>query len=259
MRQRLFIVFSIFLCALLSLGFVSSLAGAQEVAKEQKNIITTNGEAKIWIEPDRARVYLGIETLDENVALARDKNAESVKKVMAALESLKIKEMLTKAPSYSVLLVKENEHDATRSGRLPKILGYKVRQDFTVLLTDKDPSVLSKNSARVIDTALDNGVNMIQNVEFFKEDDSQDKRKALALAVESAIDNAKAIAKTAGVTIKNYTMINSHTSYWQPSYRNTQMMQQFAFADSVGGSASTTIVAGKIAVSANVTISCSIE
>jgi uncharacterized protein YggE len=225
-------------------------------AKEEKNTIVANGEAKIWVDPDRARVFLGIETMRETISLARDQNAGKIKNVMQALKALRIKGMLIKAPSYNVSLVKEQEHYAKKTGRLPKILGYKVKQDFTVLLESKDARILSKDAARVIDTALDNGVNIITNVAFFKEDESKDKRNALALAVQDAISNAKTIAKTAGVSIKEYSQI--HSSYLQPYGDYTT--RQMTFTGGEGGpGAPTTLVAGKKAVTCRVTLSCSVK
>lgn len=214
MKTRFFIILTTFLCLLIPLVLIVPLSKAQEVKQEEKKIITS-GDAKIWIEPDRARIFLGIETLSKTVDEARQENATKIKKVMEAL-ALNIKGMLIKAPSYNVSLVKEPQYYATKAGRLPRIIGYKVRQDFTVLLKNKDPLILSKDAGQVIDTALNNGVNIIQRVNFFKEDDSKDKRNVMSLAVKDAISNAKTIADAAGVSIKDYTLINSYTGYWQP-------------------------------------------
>ena len=256
MRKRLFTISVYFLCFMISLFSVIPAVKAQE-EKEEKGKITTSGEAKVWIDPDRARVFLGIETMRETVGLARDENANKIKEVMKALKTLKIKHMLIKAPSYNVSLVKESERHATKSGRLPQIIGYKVRQEFTVLLQNKDTLNLSKNAARVIDTALDNGVNIIQKVLFFKEDDSQDRRSTLELAVKDAISNAKAIAKTAGVSIKDYSQITSTIQYWQP--RSGYMRQAFTVGEAGAPGVPTTLVAGKISIACKVTLHCLIE
>jgi hypothetical protein len=254
MRRILFMAF----LSVVMLCLESNILFAQPT-KEAEGILTT-GEAKVWIEPDRARVYLGIETMDTNINAARDTNAEKIKGVIDALKLLKIENMLIKAPNYNVFLVKEPEYDATRSGRLPKLIGYKVVQDFTVLLQNKDAQLLSKQAAQVIDTALNSGVNIIQNIEFFKEDYSADRREALKLAVKNAMENAKAIAETAGVSIKGYRTITSATSYSMHTQYNYQQSQMFrvAAASDVGG-VETTLAAGKIAVTASVTIRCDIQ
>lgn len=247
-----------FVLFLMFLFFINPLAYGQIIREEQQGI-SVDGSAKIWIEPNRARVFLGIETMANDVETARNDNAANIKKVMDALKALNIKGMLVKAPSYNVSLVKEPEYDATRSGRLPKIIGYKVKQDFTVLVSNDDVLKLSKDSARVIDTALDNGVNIITEVIFFKEDDSSDKRDALTLAVKDAISNAKVIAAAAGVSIKDITLINSSIGYWSaPISRNSlQMTQAAGFEDASG--IPTAIVAGKISVNANARLQCSIK
>ncbi|MCD6583103.1 MAG: SIMPL domain-containing protein [Candidatus Omnitrophica bacterium] len=239
----------------LMLLFIISSVKAQQIKQEEDRIITS-GEATVWVEPDRTRIFLGIETLRETIDTAHKENAEKMKKVVAALKALKIKGMLIKAPSYNVSLVKEPTYEATKAGRLPKIIGYKVTQNFTVLLKNKDPLILSKNASYVIDTALKNGVNIIEKVVFFKENDSQERRKALKLAVKDAISNAKAIAEAAGVSIKSYTLINSSTYYWQPP-QIVQITQ--AFTPQEAGRATTTLIAGKIPISCKVQLHCIIK
>ena len=254
MKKSLFAILVVSLCLMVSANaFVPAVQAEEE--KQEKGKIVTNGESKVWLDPDRARIFLGIETMRETVDLARDENARKIDKVMQALKALKIKGMSIKAPSYNVSLVKEPERDATRQGRLPKIIGYKVKQDFTVLLENKDALILSKDAARVVDTALDSGVNIIQNINFFKEDESKEKTDALELAVKDAISNAKTIAKTANISISDYTQISSTMSYWRPPVNYNR--QVFTAAEKSG--ASTTLVAGKIFVSCRVTLHCSTE
>lgn len=255
MKTRFFIILTTFLCLLIPLVLIVPLSKAQEVKQEEKKIIAS-GDAKIWIEPDRARIFLGIETLSKTVDVARQENATKIQKVMEALTTLNIEDMLIKAPSYNVSLVKEPQHYATKAGRLPRIIGFQVRQDFTVLLKNEDPLILSKDSGQVIDTALNNGVNIIQRVNFFKEDDSKDKRNAMSLAVTDAISNAKTIADAAGVSIKDYILINSYTGYLRPPVVN-QMRQ--AFAPGEAGGVPTTLVAGKIAITCKVQLQCTIK
>ncbi len=60
MKTRFFIILTTFLCLLIPLVLIVPLSKAQEVKQEEKKIITS-GDAKIWIEPDRARIFLGIE------------------------------------------------------------------------------------------------------------------------------------------------------------------------------------------------------
>ncbi|MFA5059212.1 MAG: SIMPL domain-containing protein [Candidatus Omnitrophota bacterium] len=233
-------------------------ASAQEISKDNK-VISTTGEAKVWIDPDKARVYLGVETMNVSVGVAREENAQKVKSVIDALKGLAIEGMLIKAPDYRVMIIKEEEYNATRQGRLPNVVGYKVVQDFTVLLSQKDQNVLSKNASLVVDTALNSGVTIIDQIEFFKEDDSEDKRRVLSLAVKDAIVNAQTIADAAKVSIKGYNTISSETRYAMPyQMRNANMMQRSSM-DDVSSATGTTLLAGKIAVTSTVRIQCQLE
>lgn len=256
MNHKAHLIVGSVLVILMASLMVTPLAKGQAVEKAEKRI-ATSGKATTWIKPDRARIFLGIETMNPILDVAREENAKKVNQVLDAIRALKIKGMLIKAPSLNISLVKEEQHRATREGRLPKIIGYRVRQDFTVLLKDDDPKVLSKDAGIVIDAALKNGVNLLQQVVFFKEDDSKQRRKTLALAVENAIANAQAMAKAAGVSIDEYTQISSSLVYVPPRRPEFRMRQSLSFAEA--GGVGTTLVAGELELTCNVNIQCSIK
>jgi uncharacterized protein YggE len=230
---------------------------AQET-KEEHKIITTSGTGRIWISSDRARVFMGIETVSASVSVAREENATRMKSVLAALQELKIKDMLIKTADFNVGLIKEDDYVARKEMRIPRIIGYKVMQSFTVLLKNSDAVVLSEDAGRIVDTALSSGVNILQGVTFFKENISEDNRRVLELAVKDAMANAKVIADTAGVTIKEYTMISSSYQYWGTPhiYNVSQQMQSADVSSSYDFG--TTLVAGKSELTSSVTLTCKI-
>lgn len=236
------------LCASLSLAKSSDNSGP--VKK-----ISTDGNAKIWIAPDRARVFLGVETQNETLEGARRTNAETMNRIMGKLRALEILDLHVQSPAYNVALVKEDEHIAKKEMRLPRILGYKVIQKFTVLIKNEDITALSTNAGLALDTALQNGVNIIeQNILFFKEDISKEKEEVLKLALKDAISRANVIADTAGMTIKDYSMISSGFFFGprQPSYSQVSQIHSPGLSE---GSAST-IMAAKIPVEASVSLNC---
>ena len=217
--------------------------------------IDTDGNAKIWITPNRARLFLGVETLEKTIDRARQKNAATINKIMKKLKSLKLKDIYVQSPTYNVIFVKENEHNAKKQFRLPIILGYKVTQKFTVLLKNDKIATLSKNASLVLDTALENGVNIIrQDVMFFKEDISREKEKVLKLAIKDAISRAKVIAETAGMTIRAYTAIRSRFSLGSRHDRYSQVSQIASPVSSE--STASTLIAAKIPVEASVFLKC---
>jgi len=109
--------------------------------------------------------------------------------------------------------------------------------------------------SKVINTALKNGVNIINKVEYFKEDDSKEREKALKLAVKNAITNAKIIAKTAKVSIKGYSLIRTHyiSYYWGVP----QAFQAITPREMV--ESSTIFAPGKIKIACEAYLECLVE
>lgn len=240
---------------ILAILFCSAAGPALSKDTPPVKTISTEGTAKIWIAPDRARIFMGVETMDESLGGARQRNAETMQRIMDALDMLEIEGLRVQTPAYNIVLVKENEHDAKKAMRLPKVLGYKVTQEFTVLITDDDLDALSNNAGRVLDAALNNGVNMVnQTIMFFKEDIAREKEEVLKLALQDAISRANVMAETAGVTIEDYSQISSGF-YFQPRRpAYSQTMQ--ALTPAGGEQTASTVAAAKIPVEARVSLTC---
>ena len=243
--KRLFLIVSVFL-------LLNSYVLPEN--KEKKKIFTT-GKGEVWVKPDSARIFLGIEVAAKDIETAYNESKAKIEKILDSLKSLNIKDLKIKVPSYNVSLIKEPEYQATKEGRIPKIVGYRVTQQFTVLLQNKNILYLARNVSKVINTALKNGVNIINKVEYFKEDDSKEREKALKLAVKNAITNAKIIAKTAKVSIKGYSLIRTHyiSYYWGVP----QAFQAITPREMV--ESSTTFAPGKIKIACEAYLECLVE
>jgi uncharacterized protein YggE len=155
--------------------------------------ITAIGSGTVTGKPDSARLYLGVVTNAKTVAAAREENARVVRQVQAALLALKLPDLKSKTRESNVS-IKYDYEDKSR------VVGYEVRQFFTVLVTETDPDKLGTTAARILDVALLQGVNSGGEIEFFKADDSEMQRQAMTKAVENGIANAKAYA--AGANLK---------------------------------------------------------
>ena len=60
------------------------------------------------------------------------------------------------------------------------------------LVQNQEPEKLSALTNQVLDTALDSGANIVEQVVFFKQDDRDARREALSKAVQDATANAEA-------------------------------------------------------------------
>jgi uncharacterized protein len=247
-------IYPLCLFFLISCG-VWSAASAEEAGSEKREIIT-DGQAKMFVKPDSAKVLLGIVSLGETVSAAREENSGKIAKTFSALEKLKIPGLKISNPGYNVYLVKENEYETTKTGKLPRILGYKVFQAFSVTLQDKDIESLSKNAGRIIDTGLENGINIINDMSFYSADDRQEQLEVKKLAVKAAIENAQAIAESAGVRIEGYNEISTSSAYNTP--QRPFVMQEKMGMD-LSQSTPTSFAAGEVELDCTVQIRCKIK
>src|SRR5262249_32788051 len=126
-------------------------------------------------------------TKAKTVVAAREENARVVAQVQTALLALKLADLKSKTQDSSVSITYDN-YDKTR------VVGYEVRQSFSVLVKESDPEKLGATAARILDVSLQHGVNSGGNIEFFKADDAEMKRESMTKAVEDGIANARAYA-----------------------------------------------------------------
>jgi uncharacterized protein YggE len=223
---------------------------AAETRKEPRTIHTA-GTATVKIKPDSARVFFGVQTLTPAVKAAREQNSQKVQKFLEAVLALKIPDLKMKTTNLNVEVVQSQQTDAAR---LPEIVGYRVTNTFSVLVKDRDAVRLGANASRVLDAALENGANLVQQIVFFKEDEAAIRRDALAKAVEEALANARAIASGARVQVLDTFRLEG-----QPEFAYGPGQCGLTNTVVIGGPAAgeTPVIAGDLEVTCRVSVSCS--
>jgi uncharacterized protein len=216
--------------------------------KDDKRTINTNGVGKVRIKPDHARVFFGVQTFASGVKQARGANATTAKQVTDALKALKIPDLKMKSTNLTVELI-----NSEGEGRVPKILGYRVTNTFTTLVRSEDAERLGPLAARVLDTALESGANMVEQVVFFREDDREAKREALVKAVQDARANAHALAVGADRKITDVINIVGQPDF---GYMPQRMMMN-SVQTAVGGDEGTSLMAGEQEITCTVSVTCS--
>jgi uncharacterized protein YggE len=192
--------------------------GAEARKETEPSKINTSGTATVRAEPNRARLFLAIETDAPTVKQARAANKQAVEKVLAAIEDLKIPELKMKSTNVQMNAV----HAKTdKSTDLPEIIGYRVYYTFTVLISTEDRIKLAAAAGKVLDTALEKGANSLEQVVFFRDDLTEFKRQALTKATEDAVANAKALAAGAKRAVIDVIAIDDHPAYTYTSVSNT--------------------------------------
>jgi uncharacterized protein YggE len=230
-----------------------AFAPAGEARKEPPTLRTT-GSATVRIKPDAARVFFGVQTQAATVKEARVENNRRVHKIMEALTSLKIPDLKTKTSDVQVDIL-YGRHDGTQ---LPPLVGYRISNTFTVLVQEEDPVKLGTLAGRVLDSALENGANSVQQVLFLsKSGMTEARRKALTQAVEDALANARSLAAGA-----KRGQVDAFSIDGQPVYRERYYGQRNAIMQSAnvaipdGGESEGTLVVGDLEVTCQVSVAC---
>jgi uncharacterized protein YggE len=223
----------------------------------ERKMVSAQGVAERWVDPDRCRVYLGCQSQNASLSEARAENNAAIAKVLDAVAALKFDGMKMKAPSLSVQIMYSNQNYQ----ELPKVVGYRATQEFTVLLEGKDPRVLSDQAGKVIDTALNSGADMLGQVSFFREDQKALQRELLGEAIKDALANAEVMAKAADMKLTGVWALSGYPQYQNYEPQN-QMMRQAAMpgmGSGGGNEGGTTVLYGQVKVSCSASISASVE
>jgi uncharacterized protein len=196
-------------------------------------LIKVSGEGEMAIQPDSASVNLGIITESKQVITAQQQNSLEVTKVIDSLISLGITKNNIQTFDYRI----ESDYDYDQGKQIFR--GYKITHILQVKI--EDLSIVGK----VVDTAVQNGVNYVSNVQFTVKDKESFYKQVLVMAVNNAIERAKTIAGTLNVSlIPTPRLIIEGGRTVQPVFNQTG-----AF---VKGAASTQIEPGQITVKADV-------
>jgi uncharacterized protein YggE len=220
---------------------------------EEKRFLTTAGTASVTFKPDSARVFLRVDSEASDIAAARALNNKSVRKVMDTLKALQIPDLKMKSDNITVTQVFEPHPP---NDRLPKVIGYRISYHFTALVENEEPAKLSEYSGKILDTALANGANNLDQILIFRKNQEQFRREALTKAVETALANARALAAGANKNVVEVTAISG-----QPEYRyfggNVRLQNTLQVAiPQAGDDSSTPVMAGNLVITCNVNVTC---
>lgn len=179
--------------------------------------VTVLGESQTKVAPDTAVVTFSVVTQNAQAVVAQQENARKSDAVKTAVEAIAASSKIeVKTSQYNL----QPEQDYY-SGKLPKILGYTVRNTVTASISD-----LSQVGA-VIDAATKAGANSVESTSFIIRQDSPAQGEALALATRQAMAKAEAIAQSLGGRVVRVVETNEggiapqHAAY---DYKNSAAM-----------------------------------
>ena len=233
MNTKLFKTF-ICLCALSVCFLVPSVTNASE--KPAQPILSVDGAGLYEAEPDQASITVGITTHSEEAQDAQTQNASIASNIQAALLSMGIPEKAIQTRNYNF-----RPTLSTEKGHENEYNGYTVDNTMSIRLDD------TSLVGQVIDTALSNGANRINSLQFSARNTQKLRKEALLAAIKDARDKADVIAEGLGKRIVGVQNVSENSSIQSRSY-DTAMFARSAM------NAATPISAGTLESSATVHI-----
>lgn len=214
-------------------------ASAQEASEKLPPSIRTVGEAEVLVQPDRARIDIGVVTQADTSQAAASQNAQKLETTLARLRQLLGVNADIKTISYTLT----PNYRYPREGGEPSLVGYTATNIVRVTLDD-----LTKVGS-VVDTATQAGANRIQGLQFTVKDEQAPQAQALREAALKARRKADALASALGVRIVRVLSVTESGSPVVP-------VRDIAFARAEG--AQTPIEPGTIEIRANVALTVEI-
>ncbi|MBV7507429.1 SIMPL domain-containing protein [Bacillus sp. sid0103] len=153
------------------------------------HLIKVSGDGEMAVQPDTASVNIGIITEGKQLITAQQQNSLEVAKVIESLISLGIAKNHIQTFDYRI----ESDYDYDQGKQIFR--GYKITHILQVKIEDLS------SIGKVVDTAVQNGVNNVSHVQFTVKNKEAFYKQTLSLAVNDAIEKAKTIAGTLNVIL----------------------------------------------------------
>lgn len=218
MRTKLFGLFGLLIIASLVLTGCAGTALAQEPTQTPASggvprTLSVSGSGKAFLTPDLAYIYIGVHTEAADAAEAVAANNTQSQKLIDALRDFGINSNDIQTTNFSIWPQQQYSPEGRQTGTTYVV-------DNTVYVTLRDLESIGE----FLDTAIANGANTINGIQF----DVADRTEALSDARRDAIAQARAqaeeLADAAGVTLGQIHSISTYGSnYPGPIYADRGM------------------------------------
>ncbi|MBP1927652.1 uncharacterized protein YggE [Methanolinea mesophila] len=214
---------------------------AQTGVSPDVKTISTSATGEVLATPDRADVYLGVQTENADVMTAQQENAQIMNKVVDAILATGVPKENIQTTGYSVYPV----YDQSSNLFGQKVKYYQVTNTVQVTLTDVGMT------GAVIDAAIAAGANQVQNIAFSLSPEKEQslRNEVLTEAVTRTRADADAVAAALGVTIIGVQDATVGSYYPPVMYRSVN-----AGAADMSAAVPTPVEPGQVTVSATVSV-----
>lgn len=232
MRRLSGLVFSVFVT---SAVLAPRTGHAQVVGDSARPQIVTSAIGEAQLVPDRAAVYVGVQSRAGTAAAAARDNAQRQRGVIDAISAAGVPREQISTESYSVM--PDTRYD--QSTQKTTVTGYVVSNVVRVELRRVD------QVASVLDAALAKGANQINSLDFFSSNADSARHEALVQAIGKARADAEVMARAAGGSLGSLIELTTSAEGPRPVFR-------MAMSNGVVGGAPTPIEPGQQRIQASV-------
>ena len=207
---------NVYKMVLLAIGFILFTAALYVYYPKQNKLtrITVIGDSQTKIAPDTAVITFSVITQGTQAVSAQQENARKSEAVKTSVEVV-TQNTKTEIKTNSYNVSPEQDY---YSSKLPKIIGYEVKNTVTVSLSD-----LNQVGA-VIDAATKAGANSVEGISFIVSETSPAQGDALSLATKQAMAKAESIAKSLnGKIVRVVETQEGGVPNYQTHYENSDL------------------------------------
>jgi uncharacterized protein YggE len=197
----------------------SMLFGAAPVAAQQPTQssataevpeIITSGTAEARVTPDRAQIFMGVQTRAATAAQAGTDNARKTRAVIDAVKARGIPAAQIATSDYNLYPEYDHREPPREGPQTPRVIGYVATNTVRIEVRQLD------QVGGIIDAGLAAGANMVNTIQFFASNVDAARRAALAEAVSRARGDAEALAKAAGGSLGRLLELNTQSPPVRP-------------------------------------------
>ncbi|MFL5614285.1 MAG: SIMPL domain-containing protein [Gemmatimonadaceae bacterium] len=184
-------------------------AGAQAGADTTRAAIVTSAVGEAHVIPDRAAVYVGVQTRSTTAAVAARDNAQRQRAVIDAIIAAGVPREQITTENYSV----SPDTRFDQSTQKTTVVGYVVSNVVRAEVRKID------QVATVLDAALAKGANQINSLDFFSSNSDSSRHEALVHAITRARADAEVMARAAGGSLGPLLELSTSAGEPRPVYR----------------------------------------
>lgn len=176
---------------------------------DTQNVISTSATARVEAQPDKAEIYLNIETLDMDAQKSQQDNSRISESVISSLMRAGVARADIETSQYSL-------QQKIRFGRE----GEQIIEGYSTLHILKVKTTAVDNVGSLIDAGINGGANGINNLVFTLSDEKQAelRNEAIADAAAEAKGKAKAMAGSMGVKLGKLKTVSESSFSFVPYF-----------------------------------------